>query len=850
MSSFTDNSLPQFSPYTPQLPVEAMAQVGMQRQQMYNQGVQKIQSQIDNVAGLDLYRDVDKNYLQSKLNELGNKLTTVAAGDFSNFQLVNSVSGMTNQLIKDKNVQNAVQSTSHIRKQQSEIEKATKEGKSSIANQWDFNQQLGQYVNSTEVGQVFNGRYTPYIDLGKKAQEVIKGLHPKLSQYDIPFEIGEDGKINTRKIADAMKRYKVEGIDESQIQQALAASMTPDDYNQMSIDGRYRFKDVSPLQLAQKAVQENTNTTIQYQATLDYLKKQQAITSDPTAYSKLTNQIDYYEQALGKEGTPGLLQEKLKQNLDLINKNPDAVKTSLYKDGFVQEYANAFSWKNQTEEYLKSPLKEQENFVADMRFKQQQENRRIYEFNKNYQQRDRELEMKAQENALKHAEVYGIESPWTTVAKDNTTLQNEAEKMFATMVTDVDNKIKNEYSAIKNNSQADLTDSQINEMVNDYAANGNKATKIPSAFLSNVQTILKERNYLQGLQEKGAQLKKEAYSTVDPRKIQEINSIGSIKAFKAGDKLGTGTAKTFSPEEMISLIEDGKASIQKDATGGLQFITADGFNAGYFTALGFTTNKEDANKKEILTKVRDLAYGENPINKAHQLYKSKLAPIVSTYIPQIKALPADKNGSPSAITINKVSSLLTRAGVEKLGQEGFDLSTASEYLSEKKQKDTRIFIQQSGDDYELQIKNESDPTKIQRIKLTKAEVQANFGNNYVNNITEESVRLNMGRGNTNINSQPNRAMMQKVFGDFPKVNKLNVVADLQRDASNPDLYVPYLGIKGNDGTFHIFEISGNDKLSRVGFTDGRNNLNSLTDGQILAIIKQTYPNFDLSKLEQ
>ena len=131
MASFLDQ-IPQFNPYIEQLPVDMMVKVGMQKQAQYEQGVQKIQSAIDNVAGLDIYKDVDKNYLQSKLNQLGGNLTGLAAGDFSNFQLVNSVAGMTNQIIKDSNVQNAVSSTAWYKKQQKAIEDARKKGKSCI----------------------------------------------------------------------------------------------------------------------------------------------------------------------------------------------------------------------------------------------------------------------------------------------------------------------------------------------------------------------------------------------------------------------------------------------------------------------------------------------------------------------------------------------------------------------------------------------------------------------------------------------------------------------------------------------------------------------------------------------
>jgi hypothetical protein len=62
-----------------------MVKVGMQKQQQYNEGYQKIQESIDQVAGLDIGRDVDKSYIQSKLNDTGNRLKGIAGGDFSNF---------------------------------------------------------------------------------------------------------------------------------------------------------------------------------------------------------------------------------------------------------------------------------------------------------------------------------------------------------------------------------------------------------------------------------------------------------------------------------------------------------------------------------------------------------------------------------------------------------------------------------------------------------------------------------------------------------------------------------------------------------------------------------------------
>jgi hypothetical protein len=194
MASFTDQ-IQTFNPYVSKAPlIEAMVTVGNQKQQQYNQGVQKIQGYIDNVAGMDVANESDKKYLQSKLNELGSNLKTVAAGDFSNQQLVNSVGGMATQVVKDPLVQNAVSSTAWYRKQLAEMEKAIAEGKSSQANIKDFTDKANVWLSGTQPGSVFRDRYTPYRDLNTKALEAIKALHPKLQSLDVPFVI-KNGKI-------------------------------------------------------------------------------------------------------------------------------------------------------------------------------------------------------------------------------------------------------------------------------------------------------------------------------------------------------------------------------------------------------------------------------------------------------------------------------------------------------------------------------------------------------------------------------------------------------------------------------------------------------------------------------
>jgi len=849
MASWTD-SIPQFNPYVQQLPVEAMVEVGMEKQRRYDEGIQKIQSYVDNIAGLDVVRDIDKAYLQTKLNELGGKLMTVAAGDFSNYQLVNSVGGMANQITKDKYVQNAVGSTAWYRKELAAMEKARSEGKSSEANIYDFNEKANKWLTSNELTYKFNDRYTPYTDVKKKALEAIKALHPNLEKYDIPFEV-IDGKINTRKIADAMQRYKIEGVSEKQIQQAIYATMTPDDVNQLGIDARYQFRGVTPEQLTQRATNNYTSTRNDAIASIAFLRKQRGITTDPNKISSIDDSIDYYEELIGKDGKPGKLDEELANNLRDAQNDPNGVKLSLYKDAFVKELGNAFTWKNQEMEYVESPHKKQENFRTEMAFKQQVENRQRYEFSVTTAQKERELQMKAEEIAVKKAEVYGIDSPWTEIGNptDNALM---SEKLFADHVSSVGSTIESEKGRLRTKG---YTDDQINSMLKAYADNPNKPN-VPANAISSLQSIWKNENYSKSLEQFQKRKKAEAEAQVkkDPKyaKIIEesdrfVNTINggkpivfpdgtSISAKEMGDKLlkneavmlnlGFGNIgyldRKTNKMQKISNQENGK--YVRNVPGSLYYKVQQ--------VLGYVNKK-----KEVFTKVDDN-------------YKNVLAPFAQEFVPQIKALGSDKNGAPTALTRQQLSGLITARSMQGVAaDDNCDIGEASAMLTDENAKNTQVFIHQNGDKYEIWMKNLSDPSNIQKISVSQTEVAQRFGPGYVNPRTQETYRVNVGAGNTNINRNPTEAFLQQKFGNFPNVSRYNITADLDRDVDNPDLYIPYINVKKKDGRYATFEISGDNKLRRLGFDQAISQLDGLTDKNLIDIIKELYPNYDISQLE-
>ena len=181
MASFTDQ-ISTFNPYISQLPVEAMVKVGMYKQEKYDQGVQKIQSYVDNIAGIKTLRPQDEQYVQSKLNDLGSRLKTVAAGDFSNNQLVNSVGGMATSVVKDPIIQAAIYSYSNDTKNLEEMEADRKKGELTPHAEYVYNLKRNAYINNpnlkNEQGKpiVFSGKFVKGWDIEKAMSEELKGI--------------------------------------------------------------------------------------------------------------------------------------------------------------------------------------------------------------------------------------------------------------------------------------------------------------------------------------------------------------------------------------------------------------------------------------------------------------------------------------------------------------------------------------------------------------------------------------------------------------------------------------------------------------------------------------------------
>jgi hypothetical protein len=356
MASWTDK-IPTFNPYVQQLPVEAMVQVGMQKQKQYDEGIQKIQTNIDNIAGLDIVRDVDKVYLQSKLNQLGNDIRTVAAGDFSNFQLVNSVNGMTNQIAKDRVVLNAISSTKTYRKGLEDMEAANKAGKGAASHDWLFKTEANDWLNDKNINKTFNSGYKQYSDYKKNGLEVIKSLVKNENIKDVAFEYDANGNVTG--VLDAMTRTKVAGITPERIQAALMAGLSPNDWQSLQIDGRYNYSNSSPEQFVfdiNKSYQEDYS---KFKEKRDMIANAMDSTNSLVEKQKLQQQVTALDAQL----------EGISKEYDNITKTistggVESAKAKLHTTKWINNFSNTFSNQEVSQTYESSPLQQVAQFKA------------------------------------------------------------------------------------------------------------------------------------------------------------------------------------------------------------------------------------------------------------------------------------------------------------------------------------------------------------------------------------------------------------------------------------------------------------------------------------------------------
>ena len=875
MSSFTDTNLPQFKPYVSEMSPEIFHEVGQQKQQQYNQGVQLVQNQINNVAGLDVLRPNDKDYLHSKLNELGSNITGFLASDFSDNQLVNSVSGMANSVAKDGRIQNAVFSTQVYRNGVSDMKQAQKDGKSSPDNEWWFNKQAESYLNNQDPNATFNGRYVPYKDLNEKGLKVLKSLVEegvgKEHFIESMFTTDKDGKSTTT-YADAMQKVIESGIPKEKIEAALRASLDEGDMQQLQISSAYHYRDYDGQRMINETT-SNFNSKVAYASDMITKLSAKALTykNDTQNYNDTVASINYYNNLIAKGGT---LEQQYNQQIENINKDVDATKFSLYKETFISEFSNAHDSQKKSVEFLTNPGLTEQNWRADfgLRTNQFRETMRHNQVEEGIQGKKLEIEADklALEKIKKQKELTGelghtaYGALPTDVSKMTENLQNEINSDNQTY----DEKLKsltktlNEQAAANFSSDKTLkqytiggitydakhpiTSEQAIAAIKNYYDDPNiSKNAIPKDIKKYVTDLVSLR---QSAMQKDNLLKSTKEEALNDFGIKSISDNLDEK-LKNSFGLTSNFGETYSPKELLDFYSKFNQVANKKLNA-ISEHTGYGKNSEEII-MSILTPKEKKLYGTYITKTiaehySSLAKGYSEVNeKINDKQQEILSKRIPNYVPKLTEIVVGDNDNARqhylSIGINKA-----RLGEQgKIGYEGLDSKTIQDWQADEKTRKQLTFnVYSTGNRKYLQITNPSSKEE-QLIPLESSDVEklpiAQPGP--TEEIKKAMIMSKTGTTtNASGNSDPSTAFIQPT--DLYSVKKYKVAADINSVLGSETEGYPVIHVQINNSWKDIPISATESSMNPDGslnLADAKAYILSLDDKKIQDLVKLHLP---------
>jgi len=377
MATFSDVRPISYGEFVQTMPYQEANQLGLYKQQLYDQNLQKIYSGIEQTAALPLSAEVDKQYLQESLNNLQTSLKKLNTADFSQNQVFNSVAGMTAKISKDKYIQAGVMSTMHHQSEMARRQALEKEGKTNLANDDLYDTNWNNYANRKELAKengaaiTFTDEYTPYTDIMKKLRENMTNAGMDSSVLEQMYETNPDGSFKTvnGKLIPARTMTELKKSTNFAQVQAIVENTLRDGnvQQQLRIDGRYNMKNV-PVE----------NVISYYQKSYDQKIKQ----ADDEIVLLKTLSTGILNQDKQKENDAKIKQlesnrdkyvKDLKNMKDYAFANPNEFKQDYYAKDYTDNMLQSVLKTERSETNKTSPLRPQLNWENEMSFKQNNE---------------------------------------------------------------------------------------------------------------------------------------------------------------------------------------------------------------------------------------------------------------------------------------------------------------------------------------------------------------------------------------------------------------------------------------------------------------------------------------------
>jgi len=323
-----------FEDYIPELQADTLIQAAKIKQNLYDEGQSKIQEYYNALSNLPIVRDADKQYMDRELNKIFSVLqNNVGSADFSNPQTVRSYIDIAGPLEKDPILRNAMESTAEYRNRLNTLEKARSSGKYSPANEWQYMNDIEDWISNPNPGaKLQQKQYLPYQDLSKKVGDLASKLKPDV-----------DVEISNMVRSGQIRLDEVEGVSKERLRNAIYASLTPIEQQQLQIDSSYTS--------AKTPSEDKYNALASYHGQMynNYLTASRT----PELYQTPDMQRNYAEKAQAtKELLDSFVNTDGTANMDNIN---DAY-ANYYRDNWDNGMLNAYAYEQRKSKLYNNPI--------------------------------------------------------------------------------------------------------------------------------------------------------------------------------------------------------------------------------------------------------------------------------------------------------------------------------------------------------------------------------------------------------------------------------------------------------------------------------------------------------------
>lgn len=310
--------------------IDLVRNVEAYKQGTLNQSRSTIQSTYDQIANLDLVKEVDKEYASKRLQANLDVVNKYAGMDLSDPGLSASLVNNLNQSL-DQNVRNALTSSNIYRMEQAAWQKLQQEKPDKFSQvNYNYQQQFAQpWLQSEKVGENYRGGagVKEFVDVNANLTKVLPDIAKNMKwEYVVD---GSSASVGGYKFRDAITK---EEVSRDRVESAIESMLGPKEREQLQINawGQYDGLDDEDVRSMYDQYMAPKIQSLQKQSETMRALAEQADPSKRDQYITAAEKIDQNIQSIQNNG------------YESVGKR--GAYTAIYYDQFKNNYLNAYSY--------------------------------------------------------------------------------------------------------------------------------------------------------------------------------------------------------------------------------------------------------------------------------------------------------------------------------------------------------------------------------------------------------------------------------------------------------------------------------------------------------------------------